>query len=242
MSGNLKNLYENAFYIKEELNRGRAKLSFVPAICGIDYIKAPRKIMVVGRAPNGWSMQAYSPKHDSTIGGWFDARLSWVYRDGPGTHRKSIARSKFWQFIRYKLLKDGIIQDKLHFCDGIVWTNLMKISDQESGNPNDMLCEQTVEIMDQIMKAEIEYYKPDEIWFVTKKNTKENKLWGNDNDEDNWLFWQLDSGKKAFKLTLDYIIEKDICARLFYRPERRKFSEIDEGICVKDILFNSECR
>ena len=49
----LKGLYNEAInYIESKKEKN---LAFVPAICGADYENCNSKIMIVGRAPNGWS-------------------------------------------------------------------------------------------------------------------------------------------------------------------------------------------
>jgi hypothetical protein len=241
----LKNLYKEAVEIIEGKNKGEIeedkKLVFVPAICGKKFDGCPHKIMIVGRAPNGWSMPFYED-NDAVPDKWFESHLDWVIsgedlkRNGE-KHNASIKYSKFWQFICYLIrLKCPEIK-KENFVDVIVWNNLFKISNGNSGNPNDKLCKETVELMDKILTAEIKYYQPDEIWFITKKNEKVDCKWTDDSYGDKWLFWKYNN-ELAFEKTLEYIKTNDIKAKLFYRPEHRKFSEIECGIDLENVELN----
>ncbi len=90
----------------------------VPAISGEKYFSLPedKRIMVVGRSANGWSMPKYS--QTDCEGKWFPYGLRWVYESGnfcadESDHKPSVTHSKFWQFIRYKLVDEGF--DKAYF-------------------------------------------------------------------------------------------------------------------------------
>lgn len=231
----LKGLYNEAInYIESKKEKN---LAFVPAICGADYENCNSKIMIVGRAPNGWSMDFYE-NNNCVPKNWFDAGLSWVYQNGPKKrngeeHKASIKNSKYWQFVRYLMFKSGNCKNA-NFTDGLVWTNLFKISNRNLGNPDDSTCKETLQIMDNVLCAEIKYYKPQEIWFITKKNKKAVGEYENNNSADNWLYWVF-NGKLAFEKTLNFINDNNVLAKMFYRPEYRKFDEIEKGILLKDI-------
>lgn len=218
----LKELYSKASIKKEELNKNKVSFSFVPAICGANYNSSSKKIMVVGRAPNGWSMKSYH--NGSRPENWFEAKLSWVYQDGPvrcdngEQHEASVKWSKFWQFIRYNLSLQCSEIDRNTFSDMIVWTNLYKISPKSSGNPSDHLCRDTCELMDKILLAEIKYYCPDEIWFITKNKSKQPE----DGDMCRWI------RKKEFPKTIDWLKNNNdkLKAFIYLRPEFTKFETV----------------
>lgn len=231
---NLKQLYQEALartsYLKDELKTG---LCFVPAVCGRSYRNAARRVMVVGRAPNGWTMPRYEDGGASPET-WLSYGLSWVYaqkgsngedilcRD-QSLHEASVRHSKFWQFIRYYLLARGIVtaQEKERFADGIVWSNLYKISfeEGEKKNPTRCLRNATAELCDKMLLAEIEYYDPDEVWFITRANGTEQP------DEFTGCQWFC---RGRFDRTIDWLCKNaaDKKSYIFQRPESAKFEEI----------------
>lgn len=213
----LKNLYDKAVeYVDKNASRN---LVFVPAISGEKYFSQPenKRIMVVGRSANGWSMPKYSQA--DCDGKWFPYGLRWVYEsgnfcaDGSG-HKPSVNHSKFWQFISYKLVYEGF--DKADFADYIVWSNLYKISPADGGNPNNKLCKATYDLMDKILCEELKFYRPEKVWFITEPY---NKVFGD------WMFWKYEKGT-TFENACNYINENNIEAKLFLRPERRRFEDV----------------
>lgn len=221
-------MYKYAYNRKNELSTDKVTLSFVPAICGAGYKESVKKIMVVGRAPNGWSMASYKDGGCAPES-WFKANLSWVYQEGPircdngEMHKPSVNHSKFWQFIRYNLSLNNPNIDTKKFTDTIVWTNLYKISPEIKGNPSDKLCDETCGLMDDILLAEIKYYQPNEIWFLTKNIKRQPE----EGDKCRWI------RKKEFPKTIEWLNEyKDkIKAVIYLRPENTRFDKVIED-CV----------
>lgn len=212
----LKDLYGKAVeYVEDNSNKD---LVFIPAISGDKYFSQPddKKVMVFGRSVNGWSMPLFRLTGNSE---WFPYGLRWVYEsgnfctDGSG-HEPAVNHSKFWQFIRCNLKLHGISQK--NFSDYIVWSNLYKISPKDRGNPNNKICQDTYNLMDEILCEELRFYKPQKVWFITEPY---NKIFGK------WIFWEYNKGV-SFKNTRNYINDNDMEAKLFLRPERRKFEDV----------------
>ncbi len=219
----LLELYAEACDKAKNSTKNGKDLIFVPAICGKNYANSVKRVMVVGRAPNGWSMGDY-PNNGCAPEAWFEYGLSWVYQDGPASHKRSVAHSKFWQFIRYKLVENGIIESKENFSDNIVWTNLYKISPKIHGNPSGNLRKITAKLMDDILCNEINYYQPDEIWFITKNNKKPPE----DGDKDLWF------RKKHFENAVCLVEnQNNFSAILYNRPEFCSFYKVKEkAVCL----------
>lgn len=227
----LKQLYREALERASTLqNTLGSELCFVPAICGRAYRDAERKVMVVGRAPNGWSMRLYEDSKSPEA--WFPYGLSWVYSQkqadrsdilcrNDSIHKASVAHSKFWQFLRYYLWMRQMLpeQEKERFADAIVWSNLYKIASEKGGNPNAALRDETAELCDEILLAEIEYYDPDEVWFITRANGKERP------DGLTGCQWFC---RDRFPKTIVRLRENASRKKIyvFSRPERKRFEEV----------------
>lgn len=226
----LKELYSKANEVAKNVGGKKNELIAVPAVVGKEYFSQPEdnRIMVVGRCVNGWQ-ESYN---GGNIENWYKNSLRWVYISDEPDYTPAGIHSKFWQFIKYKLNNELGISLK-NFSDYIVWTNLYKIAPKECGNlSNKLMSDKKVrELSDKVIAAEIEFYNPKEIWFITKCNKKNVP---DDKERDNWLF-ETDNGMFVFDKTLQTIKDKHISARLFYRPEFRKFSDIEEGIDISTL-------
>lgn len=154
---------------------------FVPVI-GDEYWKSP-KLMLIGRATNGWSLfdvqkceketfcsaTTKSEVNDKDI---FYDFTSWLNDNGvekkpyDGEHYYNTNRSAFFRTARNFLceLENGKLNAPwFKYC---VWTNLFPISPEE-GNPNDgligtQLCQSIA-----LLKEEIRYFAPNRILFIT---------------------------------------------------------------------------
>ena len=97
-----------------------------------------------------------------------------------------------------------------------MWSKLYKISPESDSNPNDEICEKTYGLMDEILCEELKFYKPRKVWFITEPYKK---IFGDR------MFWKYENGT-TFKNTRNHIKDNKIVAKLFSRPERRKFDDI----------------
>ncbi len=177
--------------IKEE------KMTACRAYEGKEYRKSNYKIMIVGRAMNGWLTFDATDTSDTIIEkimdkpGKYDYECSLgpkpfcdvvnhkgnPYKDKDGNDKLYFyARSKFWKLIKYLIYKfegqDIPEYDWFYNCDNawhqkIVWSNLYKISPKDGGNPNEKQIRAQEDICAEILKLEIEYYQPQYILFIT---------------------------------------------------------------------------
>lgn len=138
------------------------------------------KLMIVGRAVNGWDNDLKSfytveqiVEHVFNIQFNFNCivdnrRIS----DGEYNFR----RSAFWQLIKRVLElygesePDKWYDDEKNWQEKIVWSNLYKVSPVAGGNPDEKLQKETYEISAEILAREVELYRPTHILFITGKD------------------------------------------------------------------------
>lgn len=139
-------------------------------------IGSNKKIMVVGRAVNGWEKTKFDNKefdsvYDEVIKCFKNKEKSdpmdWVNKAWKRNekNRYNTARSAFWRVIRRFVIKHT--DDSPDWASKIVWTNLYKISPVASGNPSDKLKDEQLDQCVQLLKLEIDFYDPDIILFIT---------------------------------------------------------------------------
>ena len=165
----------------KEFSKGYVK--FFPQV-GAEYFNGNhKKIMIVGKACNGWVEAGKSNdiemlfKDGSGIVNRQD-QMDWVkaawprnIHDENGKKLYSTSRSAFWTFSRklasILLAHDLKLDNDLDYFDYIAWSNLYKVSPCQGGNPNQDDCDKQVEICTDIFKAELEILKPDFVFFFT---------------------------------------------------------------------------
>jgi hypothetical protein len=152
------------FYSEQELS------TFTPGI-GENYQNG---LMVVGRAVNGWGNKIDKTNiqyRDTVLIGirkcLAEDNLQWVIDQWGGNHEVEYNpnKSAFWRLIRK--LSEELIEQNDEVINKIVWSNLYKISKAEQGNPSGGLMDIQFEICRDILKFEIELFKPKIIVFLT---------------------------------------------------------------------------
>lgn len=131
--------------------------------------------MYIGRDLNGWN-----PVEGNNIGELVtsvlqsnaaeeflhDAVHNPQYRDDNGKITYNINGSRFWQLCRKIMTQVG---EGENWAERIVWSNVYKVTYIEHGI-SDSLMNETYENCLNILKAEIEFFKPNHIVFVTGAN------------------------------------------------------------------------
>lgn len=165
------------------------KLSATPAFEGELYRTAETKIMIVGRALNGWEANyADCSSLESTVesvliqDGAFDTFVGNPCKsDCSGKRAYNHKHSKFFRFIKSILENLGESDEGMDAtweCDSkkwnhkFVWTNLYCISPRcpksgENPNPTNRMIKPSINTYVDLMKLYIEFYKPDAVVFVT---------------------------------------------------------------------------
>ena len=145
---------------------------FVP-IKGCKYDCSKNRLMVIGRAVNGWysgqakSTEEYGEYVEKTLN---DTGFKWVINKNgtlyniEETYKLS---SPFWNSIKAVLdrILDSDCDEK--WVEHIVWTNLYKVAPTYMDNPDSKMKKIQQEECLEILKNEIELYKPTHILAIT---------------------------------------------------------------------------
>lgn len=153
-------------------------LTAVPHFLGYHYKDCKEKIMVVGRAVNGWEV---SFTNCSTLENTVHSILNQAQRldkvvDLNGVKYKDsndktktyyYSRSPFWRLIRKVMESYG---EADNWNQKILWSNLYKIAPRRTGNPSWSLIKQDLDLYIACITEEINAYKPDKVLFITDSN------------------------------------------------------------------------
>lgn len=132
------------------------------------------ELMVVGRAVNSWN-KAMDKNKKSDIAKLnkfvqnelSNANLNWVeewWLGKPGKDYKT-SSSAFWRVI--KAMATNINGDQKDIFNTIVWSNLYKVSNWDGGNPTSKLMNLQFDYCLEILKLELEIFKPKRVVFLT---------------------------------------------------------------------------
>ena len=186
---NLLNTNYNGNEIWKQFNQKNVSspLTCSIALQGNQFHASNAKLMVYGRAMNGWETDYsmcsnaadvlekittpdFSFSHITTRGGIGEDKQSQYY----------YSRSKFWKLIKYVLEEYGDANEhwydqnrNMAWNEKIIWSNLYKISPRYSGNPDSLLMKNTIVTNIDIATEEVANYKPDRILFITDKRYME---------------------------------------------------------------------
>ena len=226
---------------------GNTKLRYKQRVYALLAGKGTRyagKLMVVGRAGNGWgegialSDLAVPEKRKRYAQEVFDewnpsdgaCPLQWVADGWNGRRDWNARKSPFWRVIR-KVVEGLDIVGEEDFdetwASHIVWSNLYKVAPVKGGNPSDPLCNAQLGGCKKLLDHEIMTYRPERLLFITERNTvsKPYWYWANDflpDDDNNDIQWDDD---KAFVQASGYrVLGPDMRTRVVVakRPEFRK--------------------
>lgn len=158
-----------------------------------------KKIMVVGKACNGWVEVGNEAlfKADGTGIVNRPDQMEWVKKAWSRKKGKySTSHSAFWTFSRK--VADSILGTKGINCfDYIAWSNLYKVSPCQGGNPDQEDRNKQVVICTDIFKKELEILKPDFVFFFTsgwEKTFVDNfKSEDSEVSKDKWSTYEIES-------------------------------------------------
>jgi len=194
------NFYDLYLKLMESENNGKLiwekirdkELSAAPCFAGNMFEKSKARLMVIGRAVNGWEIDFFENCIDaySTT----EAILSQSYDfnaiinpkgipsiDTPQKRNYFYSSSRFWRLIKYLLEEynesdcstqsvDSWYTDEQHWNQRILWSNLYKVAPRNGNNPEWQLIKPQMQTYIDIVKEEIEVHKPEHILFVTDWN------------------------------------------------------------------------
>jgi hypothetical protein len=129
------------------------------------------KLLVVGRAPNGWgksinknSLEDCQGLLDSLIPSIYSTNLDWVDKCWGATKGYNTKKSAFWRVSR--MLAKNFASDSKDCIDHICWSNLYKISPEE-GNPSNRLMTIQFDHCVEILRSEIKHSGAENVIFLT---------------------------------------------------------------------------
>jgi hypothetical protein len=139
------------------------------------------KLMVVGRAVNGWSDQvtldelrapggpeAATSMMRRTSEGDGACPMSWVTGLWGGGYHYSTARSAFWQFVRRTLAAvDPASTDDPTWSSRLAWTNLAKLAPWGGGNPGGALLDIQRRAGPELLRMELSTWQPEVVLVLT---------------------------------------------------------------------------
>ncbi len=153
-----------------------------------DYQGTGLRLMLVGRAVNGWNKMNAQNKIDfiTEINNQFNNNIldKAITLNAKGRlcfnpkSRYTLTRSPFWRTA--KKIWEGLVRGanpaEPKWIENIVWSNLYKVSPyktdntSKTANPTKMMCDLQQLICRNLLKEEIEFYKPTHILLVTDWN------------------------------------------------------------------------
>lgn len=173
--------------------------SFV-AMQGAEYDKQDKvRLMLVGRATNGWgktlsidSEENFANEVVPVFQSVERFQTEWKmqdclnnpyseYKDAKGEWKKYyLSGSSFWNYTKEIWCKLNDVENKPNWYESIVWNNIYKIAPTDSGNPSTNLIYAQAPACVDILKAEIDILKPTHILLVIDKTwlswTSRNKV------------------------------------------------------------------
>ena len=138
------------------------------------------RLLVVGRATNGWSsLPCETPQEFGDEANWKfnEVGFQWIVNpedDFYALHNKPdkeektyyLKSSSFWR-VAYRIWCGLSDSNGEGFIKRIAWTNLYKLAPKDKGNPTNKMCKQQFEACKEILAAEIQAYKPTHILIMT---------------------------------------------------------------------------
>lgn len=149
------------------------------------YEKSDAKLMVVGRAMNGWEDKKFKVCNsveevvNVVMGQQFDFKeivsREGIFSDEQGGKRAyHYSTSNFFRLIKYVLEELGEsekgsdwYEDTMNWNQKFVWSNLYKVSPRHSDNPDWKLIKPQMREYIDIISEELELYHPKRVLFVT---------------------------------------------------------------------------
>lgn len=146
---------------------------------GENYDSSAVKLLLVGRAVNGWTRFSVDSAEDfakDAVMQFKDEPIEWVYDEMRGCLGNGngyfLNKSSFWRTSKeiWKKISDNAAytdsaSDK--WTDYIAWTNLYKVAPRDGGNPTMTMRNNQLEACREILAAEVRALNPTHILFVT---------------------------------------------------------------------------
>lgn len=162
---NYKNLYQTLLEPFQK-RLWSHEMTSCPIIVGSNYGKSPLRLLYIGRAVNGWEFDW----HEDTLEGLVNQVFSHGFDvDSISTNPiqpdgYNFNRSPFWQLCRKLFEMKGETSD---WSSRVAWSNLFKVAPYSRYNPDGKDIALQIKPCIDLIKKEIETYRPSHVVFVT---------------------------------------------------------------------------
>lgn len=239
----LKDYYEKLIREIKESHNNEEKIAGLAPLVGSNYTSSRSKLLVCGRAVNGWKSLDLS-RSDADIYEMMcnihpedrvhGCELNWIKRsrlnwDNNIKNGYNYRKSSFWNGTRdvLKALEGGSEMAKKNWPSLLAWSNIYKISPAKTGNPNNELRRIQIPQCKVILQKEIELLQPKNILFITgdwgKNILHSLGIWPDYKSKNIVLFANTVTFLWKNKLTANVVV--------VIRPERQKRNK-----WVKDVI------
>ena len=213
------------------------ELTSAPSLVGNQFHDQSVKVMVVGRAVNGWEVEfddcsSIEAATDSVLtqkNRMDDFAADWILDE----HGKKYyyAKSPFLRMMRR--LVGAFTGTEENWQQRLVWSNLFKIAPRNGGNPSWLMIRNDIPLYREIIKEEINQNKPNIVVFVTDMDFFDPYP----NHKTFSTFLGLISEKDLSNISPEYICmagdfvdDHEIKLVVCKRPERRPIAEMVNAI------------
>lgn len=175
----MKKLYQKLYECFDS-SAELSSLSHFTAMCGHTYQQLPNKLMVVGRATNGWeALDCSTAESFGTIAQqrFEQIGFDWILQTDKGFGNGDdylLSKSAFWRVLRNICYSMNTLTDNCRWFESLLWSNIYKIAPpddtehaDQTKNPSNRLCRKQIAVCREILRKEIETYKPTHILFIT---------------------------------------------------------------------------
>lgn len=219
------------------------ELTAVPCFVGSQYSHEDIKIMIVGRAVNGWEVDFEDCSSlDNTVNSILkqENRLDDFAKDYilyDAVENNEVVQKKYYYakspFLRMmRQLVGALSNSEDNWQQRIVWSNLFKIAPRKGGNPSWLMLRDNLDLYIELMRYEIAKYRPDIVVFVTDMDFFDPYP----NNEKYPSFRRLmkeepcDNDAKFVKLQGSMFCDSSTKIIVTARPERRPIKDMIEEI------------
>lgn len=179
------------------------ELTAAPCLVGNRYWAEPTKIMIVGRAVNGWEVPFQDCSTlDRTVKSILHqenrlddfAREFIIEGEGENQHKYYYAKSPFLRMMR--LLVSEFSGTEENWQQRIAWSNLFQVAPRKTGNPAWRMVRDDLPLYIRILRREIWQYEPNLVLFATDMN-----------------FFDHYSGNAKYASFCELLNPQDVCSR-----------------------------
>lgn len=150
---------------------------------GVFYPKNEKRLLLIGRAPNGWesllteneelfAADASRRFADTHRFSWIESVEGTLYSNHDRNHlrcdRYCVDASPFWYYAKeiWQALPGTVTETEI-WQENIAWTNLYKVSPRQNDNPGEESRAQQLPVCVQLLRKELEAYRPTHILLLT---------------------------------------------------------------------------